>query len=309
MTAVNLVMVLRSLCELDPPEITGQGIEESDDRTALASLSDLGALIHIGNSDSVLCLACDRPHSVGVEYAGAGLYRAYCPDSGYQQVRPEMLRRLVVDESWIASNLASAVGLNFRRDQSRGLNPAVARVGRAKFGPYACELFFGRCLANKSRFEEAKRAISGATGKAPAVLLTTTLLDLIPGEAPPRCALVPLENVLQVLPNQTSIDEGPIYAALRGGDHRFQRGGIGFVFSPGFRSAVYGDQEYSFTDKQALAVEALYKGWQHGISRLHQTEVQGQAATNQRLVQLFRGHPAYDVLIKHDGSGYYWLDL
>ena len=127
------------------------------------------------------------------------------------------------------------------------------------------QLFFGRRLADKRQFEEANRIISGLIGKAPAVLLTTTLLDLIPGEAPPRCALIPLENVLQVFPNQTSIDEGPVYAALRGSDHRFHSGGIGFAFSPGFRSGVFGDQEYSFTDKQALVVEALYEAWKNGI--------------------------------------------
>jgi hypothetical protein len=93
MTGGNLVLALRSLCEIDPPEVTGQGTEESSDRGALASLFDLGALVHIGNSESVLCFACDRPHSVSVEYAGDGLYRAYCADSGYFQVAREPLDR------------------------------------------------------------------------------------------------------------------------------------------------------------------------------------------------------------------------
>jgi len=44
MTGGNFVLALRSLCEIDPPEVTGQGIEESSDRSALASLFDLGAL-------------------------------------------------------------------------------------------------------------------------------------------------------------------------------------------------------------------------------------------------------------------------
>jgi hypothetical protein len=114
MTDGNLVLALRSLCEIDPPEVTGQGIEESDARDGLVSLFDLGALVHVGNSDSILCLACDLPHSIGVEHVGDGLYRAYCADSGYQQVRPETLRRLAVDENWIASSIASALGINFR---------------------------------------------------------------------------------------------------------------------------------------------------------------------------------------------------
>ena len=76
------------------------------------SLFDLGALVHIGNAELVLCLACDRPHSVGVEFAGNGQYRAYCPDSGYQQVRPEELMRLAVAEDWITRTVRSSLGLN-----------------------------------------------------------------------------------------------------------------------------------------------------------------------------------------------------
>jgi hypothetical protein len=303
MTATNLVLALRSLCESQEPEITGQGIEESNDRAALALLIDHGALTHIGNANTVLCLGCDVPHSINVEYAGDGLYRAFCPDSGYQQIRPDALRRFVVDENWIASSIAAALGLNFIKPSSPS---TVTRVGRARFGSYACKLFLGRRLSEKSRFEEAKQR---QTGRAPAIIMTLTPLDLIPGEAPPRCALILLEDVLQVSPNKITVDEGPIYAALRGSDYRFRGDGIGFVFSPGFRSAVVGDREYSFTDKQALVVEALLGAWKNGISRLHQTEIQGAASTNQRVGQLFAGHPAYGSLVRYDGAGYYWLDL
>lgn len=309
MTGNNLVSALRSLCEIDPPEITGQGIEESADRSALASLVDLGALVHVGNSESVLCFACDRPHSVSVEYAGDGRYRAYCPDSGYQQVRPEALRRLAVAEDWITRTVGSSLGLNASSGSAAPTPSMVTRVGRARFGPYACELFFGRRLFESSRFNEGKRTILGLIGKAPAILLTTTPADLIPGEPPARCAIVALEDVLQVTVTKISVDDGPFYAALRGGDHRFRAEGIGFVFSPGFRSAVVGDQEYTFTDKQAQVIEALYEALRSGNSRLHQTEIQGVVDTSQRVGQLFGDNPAYGVLIKYDGSGYYWLDL
>ena len=308
MTAVNLIFALRSLCEIDPPEITGQGIDESNDQSALASLFDLGALVHIGNTESVLCFACDRPHSVSVEYVGDGQHRAYCPDSGYQPIRPEELRRMAVAEDWIMRTVGSNLGLNTGSQSVPAMPSTIGRIGRARFGPYVCELFFGRRLFERNRFEEAKQTISRLIGKAPGIILTTTPADLIPGEAPPRCAIVALEDVLRVSVTEVSIDEGPFYAALRGTDHRFRGNGIGFVFSPGYRSVVVGDQEYSFTDKQARAVEALDKARRSGNPQLHQTEIQGAANTKQRVVQLFKGHPAYGGLIKGDGHGYYWLD-
>jgi hypothetical protein len=309
MTEVNLITTLRSLCEIDPPEITGQGIQESNDRSALASLCELGALVHVGNTESVLCLACDRPHSISVEYAGDGQYRAYCPDSGYQHIRPEELHRLAVAEDWIARTIGSSLGLNAGHQSAPMMSSTVVRIGRTRFGPYACELFFGRRLFESSRFDGAKQAISHFIGKTPAILLTTTSADLIPGEPPARCAIIALENVLRISVTEVSLDEGPFYAALRGTDHRFSADGIGFIFSPGYRSAVVGDQEYLFTDKQALAVEALDNARRSGIPRLHQNEIQGAANTSQRVGQLFAGHPAYGILIKHDSLGYYWLAL
>lgn len=300
--------MLSSLCEIDPPEVSWQGIEESGERDAVDALLAHGALVDVANDETILCLACDQPHTVAVEYVSAGSYRAYCPDTGYHHVRPEILRRLAVDEDWIVTSIASRLGVRPKRPTDRSAS-TVRRISRARFGPYVCELFFGRRLADKRRFEEAKRTISSLTGKAPAVLVTTTPHELIPGDPPSRCAIVQLDDVLHISSGEIGVDEAPFVAALRGDGHRFQGRGIGFEFSPGFRAAVVGDQEYSFTDKQALAVEALYEAWRKGIRRLHQTEIQGQADTKQRVGQLFGGHPAYGALIKHDGSSYYWLDL
>lgn len=309
MASSNLVSVLCSLCEMEPPEVTGQGIEESANRNALATLFELGALLHVGNSESALCFGCDHPHSIAVEYAGDGQYRGYCADTGYQPFRPEDIRRLAVAEDWIVQAIRSSLSLNPGGHSVQAASSAVSRIGRVRFGSYPCELFFGRRLFERARFDEAKRTIAGAIGKAPAILLTTTPSDLIPGEPPPRCAIVALEDVLTVTTGQVSLDDGPFYAALRGGDHRFHADGVGFVFSPGFRSAVFGDLDYSFSDKQAQVVEALYEAWRTGNPRLHQTEIQGKAHTSQRVGQVFAGHPAYGALIKYDGAGYYWLDL
>ena len=153
MTATNLLLTLGSLCESEEPEITGQGIEENDDRTAFAQLIDHGALVHIGNATAVLCLGCDDPHSISVEYCGEGLYRAFCSDSGYQDIQADALRRFVVDENWIASTVATALGLNFNKTTGPS---TVTRVGRARFGTYACELFFGRRLSEKSRIRRGQ---------------------------------------------------------------------------------------------------------------------------------------------------------
>jgi hypothetical protein len=115
--------------------------------------------------------------------------------------------------------------------------------------------------------------------------------------------------VLTISRRTISLNDAPIFAALRGRDRFVEEDGIGVRFSAGFRSCLYGDQQFTFTDKQALAVEALYDNWKQGLSGLTQVELKAAASTNQRMAQLFAAHPAYRTLIKHGGSGRYWLDI
>jgi hypothetical protein len=304
----KLVRVFSSLCELDPPEVLGQGIEISADRDAFRALVEVGALVHVGNTESVICFGCDEPHPIAVEFAGNGGYRGYCADSGYQAIQPSHLMNYSVDEDWLVRALRSGLGIG-RRGSREAPRSVAGPIGRARFAPYVCEFFFGRRLSERARFDDAKRTLAGLIGKIPAILLTTTPRDLIPGDPPPRCAIVAIDDVLQISVTDMSLDDGPIYAALRGRDHAFEGSGVGFVFSSGFRSGKVGDQEYNFTDKQALVIEALLEARHIGLPRSHQTEILGKANTSQRVGQLFAGHPAYGTLIKHDGKGNYWLDL
>jgi hypothetical protein len=308
MTGSNLISVLRPLCECDPPEISWQAIAESELRGEFETLVNMGALLQADNNDSILCLACDQPHTIDIEYTGNGTYRAYCPDSGFQDVPPELLRRFAVSIVWIGQSLASSVALPFRSDPHMPANAPITRIGRTRFGPYPCELFIACRLADKVRFDDAMRQVSARSGNTPAIVLTTTQLDLVPGEPPACCALLQLDEVLQLCSGKLCLDDGPIWAALRGQQHPVRSGGIGFDFSPGFRSARFGNTSYQFSDKQALAVEAMYEAWRRGLT-LHQTEIQGAADTPQRVGQLFAGHAAYGVLIKSPGEGFYTLDL
>ena len=226
--------------------------------------------------------------------SGAGRYRAYCPSAGYQPVAAASLMRYSVSEEWITQTIASPLGFT---SQSSASEAAARPIGRAKFGPYPCHLFFARMLSDRARFCEAKTSVTRLMGSSPAVLMTTTSLDLIPGDPPSRCALLHLETVLRAENGRVKLEEDPFYSALRG-PSRHSGEGIGFSFSPGFRSACWGDQDYSFTNKQAQAIEALYEAWKNGTGRLHQDEIKGLVGSNQRMTQIFRGHPAYGTLIE-----------
>ena len=232
----------------------------------------------------------------------------YCEDSGYQKFCPDALQRYAIDENWIADAIRSSIGLPLLTAADRAAVRTPIRVGDARFGPYRCVLFFGRRLFEHERFDEACIEIERLAGGAPTILLTTTARDLVPGLPPRRCAIIQMSDVLQARNTGPWFDERPVLSALRGADHPPDGQAIGLVFSPGFRSVTYGDSQFRFSSKQALVVEALWEHHRNGVPKVHQTELQGVAATTQRMTQLFGDHPAYGVLIKNDGEGYYWLD-
>jgi hypothetical protein len=308
MSAVNLAAVLQNLCEADPPEITGQAIEASECRADFEALIDIGALIPVGAADSILCFSCEEPHTISVEFDGNGSYRAYCVDAGYRDVQPALLRCFAVDIDWITASVASHLGLSVKETSPAARYPDIARVGRARFQQYVCEVFFARRLTERSSFGELSAQVRMRAANAPVVVLTTSPLDLLPGNLPPRCAAIPFAAVLEVRSKGGSFNDDPVFAVLRGRTESPAAQAIGFDFSTGFRSGRRGDQTYVFTDKQALVIETLYNHWTRRLP-VHQTELQGAADTKQRVGQLFLGHPAYGTLIRPRGEGFYELDL
>jgi hypothetical protein len=251
---------------------------------------------------------CDEQHWIIPEYLAAGHYRGFCPTGGYYRLSSKAVQCFTVSDAWIVGEIAVALGIGLKPKNLDKRLPVMS-LGRARFGPYRCEMFFGRRLADRCRFEKAIAAILEKVGSGPAVLLTSTNKDILIGSVPKRCAVIGIENVLKIAPGKTSFDEAPILAALRGPNPMPSEGGIGFRRSPGFHSCVYGDEEFRFSAKQALAVEALHDAWMQGLPGLHQDELMGITATTQRMAQLFYRHPAYGSLIAVGENGFYRLNL
>jgi hypothetical protein len=296
------------LCEIDPPEISRQWIDQQPElRSSVDTFIAEGALVAAANAHSILCEFCDGQHWIAPEYIGPGRYRGFCPDTGFHSFSPKLLERFAVDDAWIVGGLAATLSIRLRNAPIHG--SSIFHLGQVRFGPYPCEVFFGRQLNNRSRFESAIATLKEKIGAGIGVLLTSTRLELLPGIIPERCAIIMAEDALTLAGGKIRLDQDVILAALREPAHLPSGVGIGFRFSPGFRSCVYRGEQFRFTDKQSLAVEALYNAWKDGLPGLHQDELKGQACTTQRITQLFVGNAAYGTLIKTDKSGLYWLDL
>lgn len=300
---------LADLFEHEPPRFHWQRFADTEHADEFQHLISIGVLRHADNATSICCRACDTLHSAQVEFLGGGRYRTYCPDVGYYDVVPEQLRVFEPDLLSLTKKMARGLGIPARIVTKEIIPKFLYELGKRKFGPYASRVYFARCLDRKERFDQTHTALVQISDRSPVLILSTTLWEQTAGTLPARHAILWLPHVATFDGDALSFEHGPFLAKLRGDDAAFRAGGIGFAFSPGFRWAAVGDQEYGFTSKQAEVVEALYNAFTRGLRKLHQTEVMGFVDSSQRVGQLFRGHPAYGTLIQGDDQGYYWLNL
>jgi hypothetical protein len=305
----SILKLLEQLCEEEPPAFQWQHLRGGEQVPMLNSILALGVLRHTGNANSVWCMACDSVHSVAAEFRGKGIYRAYCQDVGYFEVNPEDLRVLELDLAAVTALIGRGLGIPPLISAEEILPQVLYRVGSPKFGPYRTRVYFARCLDRVSYFTQVHTALEQHRDHTPVILVSTTPWQRIHRELPAGHALVSLSDVAEVRGQRLKFSEGAFLTKLRGEEVTFRAGGIGYVFSSGFRSAVVGGQAYEFTKKQAEVIEVLFEAFQSGLDKMHQDEIMGSVDSSQRIGQLFHGHPAYGTLIMGNSHGYYWLAL
>ena len=301
--------LLERLSEDEPSSFQWQHLREAEEVSNLEVLLALRMLRHTDNASSIWCTNCDSNHSVAVEFRGNGVYRAYCQDVGFFGVDPKDLRVLELDVAALVDLIARGLGIPSRIPTEEIVPRLLYRLGVQRFGPYLTRLYFARCLDRTSCFDRAHSALVQHRDRTPVILVSTTSWQRIHHELPARHALVSLSDVADLRGQRLTFNDDAFLARLRGSDGAFQEGSIGYRFSPGFRSAVVGDQEYEFTKKQAEVVEILFEAVKAGLRKVHQDEIKGLVNTNQRVGQLFRDHPAYGTLIQGDDQAFYWLNL
>ena len=305
----SILKLLGQLCEEEPSSFQWQHLRGGEQLSMLNSILDLGVLRHTGNANSIWCTACDSHHSVAVEFCGNGVYRGYCQEVGFFGVDPEDLRVFELDLAALVDLIARGLGIPPLVSAEEVVPRLLYRVGSPKFGPYRTRVYFARCLDRVACFAQVRSALEQHRDHTPVILVSTTCWQRIHRELPSRHALVSLSDVAELRGQRLKFNDDAFLTKLRGEDAAFRKGGIGYVFSSGFRSAVVGDQKYEFTKKQAEVVEVLFEAFESGLHKMHQDEIMGRVDSSQRIGQLFQGHPAYGTLIVGDSHGYYWLAL
>lgn len=274
-------------------------------------LRDLGALRQSDSIRTTGCPGCDEHHYVRVEYTGEGTFRAYCHNEGFLRIDADDLIVLQVDIPWMIDALRKGINVLARPAAEELVPDRLWFLGEQRIRAYRTRFYFGRRLTDLASIDQAVTALAAKPATMPGLLLTSSPSSALAGRPPKRHAAIFLPDAARVTKTGIAVDEGALLAALRADDRVVVgTGGIGYVFSDGFRSAVVGDTSFTFTRKQAAIIEALYEGYRSGLERIHRDEAAAAAESNQRIVQIFRDNKdAYDQLIGSDDQGYYWLKL
>lgn len=274
-------------------------------------LRELGALEQSDPVRTVCCPVCNEHHYVRVEYTDAGTFQGYCPDEGFVPIDPADLTVLQVSVSWLIDALRFGINVLSRPAAEKLVPGRLWFIGEQRIQAYRTRFYFGCHLTDLASVDLAMAALAAKPATMPGLLLTSSPSPALAARLPKRHAVVSLADACRMTKAGLEVDEHVLLAALRADDSVVVgTGGVGYVFSEGFRSAVVGDKSYTFTKKQAAVIEALYDAHVTGLQRLHQDEVAAQADSNQRVVQIFRDNKqAYDDLIGSDDQGYYRLKL
>lgn len=281
-----------------PQPMVSHGILHSHFGKPGAALLKKGGLEPAANLNSVSAPNGDEDMEVDVVAMGNGKF-GYWGDAGWVEIDPDLLRQYSLSFIWFLRWISDSLQISKRVDAKEILSNRVWFIGDAKFDRQTIPVFFARQIQSSQVIGALRQELKAAhKGKAVIILTSASTLDPIDISHDTKIITLPdfLENS-----EYLKIDRPRIQALL--GSPMPTDG-----FSNGFRTARFNGQDYSFTKKQAAVIEALHEAGKP----THKTEFMSLHSAQDDPKGLFRGaggkyHAAWDVIIKFDSQGNYWL--
>ena len=233
---------------------------------------------------------------------GKNMY--FSPADGWVVVSDEDINLYKINFEWLLRVIMNALNIADRHKPKEILEEKIWALGQHRIEKQLINIIVARIINNDTVFEELKNYLNNHH-----TVRNTALVIALDKNIP----------VHMLLPNQNELIR--IDEAIKWDKDNFElntaflAGKMGGTISkPGFsnsyRSLVSNGVTYTFTKKQAEALEYLDK--ENG-KPIHQDEVlAGINSTQKKLLQVFRSqgktHPAWNMIIKGDGNGHYWLE-
>lgn len=285
--------------EQEDPLVTCDSIHRDDKR--LQNLLNLKAFT-IGKKDWV---ETENGGSVAVVYKDDKI-GYYNEKNKFIEVATHDLHSYRLDANWLIKSISKELELNELYPVEEIINGIFWRIGTLKAKKQS-PVFLMRRTIYADNYKKICAVLQHRFGLEKGVILTTTASSFLKEyETPCKHRIISLRDCLVHDNNNFHIDRNIIEATLEPKEEKKQNG-----FSSGYRAAYINDVRYTFSKKQAAVIEALDKS---SAKILNKNELLAEADSAQQDVHgIFRSskkgyHPAWNVVIKNDGKGNYWLE-
>jgi hypothetical protein len=303
--------LLRQLCENKDPSIAHQIVDMSGMGNVTNRLIQMRALKLGEPLDTVLCPDCFETHDLAVESDGNGKYSGYCQESGYVDIPVESLDSYTLNFNWLLQQINMAIGLSLAElpTPKECIEQTLWFLGRQRIGQRPFNVYFTRRLHDSSMLKPVQEYLFRNQSDLPTFVITTSSVNSVMAALPKRVILLNLFEVMTFRNGRLILDESIFTLKLKGESFDVITDGAGQYFSADFRSAVVDGIRYTFSKNQAAVMEKLIESEGHA----HKDALSAAANSNQSLKGLFRSkgqyHPAWDILIKPRGNGFYYCPL
>jgi hypothetical protein len=303
--------LLRQLCENKDPSIAQQIVDISGTKAITDRLIQMKALQPSEPLDIVLCPDCFESHDLSVESDGNEKYSGYCQEAGYVDVPAESLACHTLSFDWLLQQINMAIGLSLAElpEPIECIEQNLWFLGKQRIGQRPFNVYFTRRLRDSSVIKPVQDYLFRNQSDLPTFVITTSSVDSVIAALPKRVVLLNLFEAMTFRNGRLILDESIFTLKLKGESFDVVTDGVSQYFSADFRSAMVDGIRYTFSKNQAAIMEKLIES----DGSAHKDALSAAANSNQSLKGLFRSkgqyHPAWDILIKPRGDGFYFCPL
>lgn len=297
----DLFKLICVLAETSSAKITAQNLKEHHSDSTAEKLVSAKILIPAPHNQDFDVTVDDEDRSYAVQRHNGGM-AYFSPKAGWTPVKNDDLLVFQVNFNAMLRVIMDALGIPANAKPQSILSDKIWFLGSAWLNKRKTPVILGRRLADQDAAEALRYYLQDWHTSTPALVLAVSSNLPAYFQLPGQNRLVLMGDAIDRQSQTLTLNTQ--YLAEKMGASVDQPG-----FSEGYRTAFVNGVRYEFTPLQAEILEAMDKAGR----ATHKTEIMAATSSGQEnLNNAFRSkgqyHPAWNVIIKNDRKGNYWLE-
>lgn len=298
----DLFKLICVLAETSSAKITAQNLKEHYSDSTAEKLVSAKILIPAPHNKDFDVAVDDEDRSYTVQHHNGGM-AYFSPKAGWTAIKNDDLLVFQVSFDAMLRVIMDALGIPANEASKSVLDDKIWFLGSAWLNrKNKTPVILGRRLADQDTAEALRNYLQDRHTSTPALVLAMSSNLPAYFQLPGQNRLVLMDDAIDG--QRQTLTLNTQYLAEKMGASVDQPG-----FSEGYRTAFVNGVRYEFTPLQAEILEAMDKAGR----ATHKTEIMAATSSGQEnLNNAFRSkgqyHPAWNVIIKNDRKGNYWLE-